>query len=325
MSVAEPAKTGQLDSVPGQRVLDPRVSVGVPVYNGEKYLRLALDSLLAQTFPDFEVIISDNASTDSTNEIALDYARRDHRIRYYRQARNHGGAWNFNHTVELARGEYFKWAAHDDVLAPSFLEQCVAALDSSPRCVLAAPRTVKIDEQGNEQVRVGMRLRTESSSAATRFHDLIRVPHGCYQGSGLIRITALRMTPLIDIYAGSDRVLLARLGLIGEFYEVPEYLFFSRSHSAQSVRSNRYDRMWWFDPTKQGHIALPAWRIFGELVECVCEVPLSSADRARCLFDVLRWPLWNGNGIEMAIDVARAIAMAPRAILGARCAGDKSV
>ena len=133
------------------RIGCPRVSVGLPVYNGERYLRLAIDSILAQTFEDFELIISDNASTDHTEEICREYAARDPRVIYIRQPRNRGGAWNFNHVVELARGEYLKWAAHDDVLAPTFLKECVAALDRLPGTVLASPRTVKIDESGKRE------------------------------------------------------------------------------------------------------------------------------------------------------------------------------
>ena len=112
----------------------PKVSIGLPVYNGERYLREALDSILGQTFRDFELIICDNASTDETAAICADYAARDPRIRYHRQTHNIGATANFNHTFELARGAYFKWAAHDDVLAPTWLEKCVASARSGARC-----------------------------------------------------------------------------------------------------------------------------------------------------------------------------------------------
>lgn len=119
----------------------PRVSIGLPVYNGQQYLRQALDSLLAQTFHTFEVIISDNASNDATPEICRDYAACDPRIRYVRHDVNRGAAWNFNYVFGLARGVYFKWHAHDDMLEPTFLEQCVTILDHDRRWRLpsAAP------------------------------------------------------------------------------------------------------------------------------------------------------------------------------------------
>src|SRR5262245_31410059 len=115
----------------------PRVSIGVPVYNGERYLRECIDSILGQTFRDFELILSDNASTDATRTICEAYATRDPRVRYYRNEQNLGACRNFNRCVELARGDYFLWAAHDDAIAPEYLARCVEALDRDPSVVLS--------------------------------------------------------------------------------------------------------------------------------------------------------------------------------------------
>ena len=137
------AKNGQA------HVAVPRVSIGMPVYNGENFLAEALDSMLAQTFVDFELIISDNASTDRTKAICRDYAARDRRIRYHRVDDNQGATWNFNHTFELARGEYFKWAAHDDLCDPTFVARCVEVLDSDPTVICCHTQTRHIDIHGN--------------------------------------------------------------------------------------------------------------------------------------------------------------------------------
>jgi glycosyltransferase involved in cell wall biosynthesis len=290
----------------GQNGHCPRVSIGLPVFNGERYLQAALDSICGQSFTDFELIISDNASTDGTESIASAYAARDHRIHYSRQTHNRGGAWNFNHVFALSRGEYFKWASHDDVLAPTFLERGVEALDRSPSAVLAYPRTIKINDRGEEVVRVKIQPATDSRRAWRRFHDLLHVPHGCYQGSGLIRRSILADTPLIDTYVESDRVLIARLGLLGTFYEVPEYLFYSRSHAEQSIRLGRHQRIGWFDPSRRGRIAFPVWRVYREYLRCVREVPLTSHDRVWCYLTLLQWPLWNGNWLWLAGDLRRA-------------------
>ena len=110
----------------------PRVSIGLPVYNGERWLAEALDSLLAQTYSDFELIISDNGSTDDTQAICEEYAARDRRIRYIRQEINRGLAWNWNCVFEESAGDYFKWAACDDLYHPTFLERCVQILDQYP-------------------------------------------------------------------------------------------------------------------------------------------------------------------------------------------------
>src|SRR6185295_20414870 len=99
----------------------PRVSIGLPVFNGEQLLRQAVDSLLAQTFSDFELVISDNGSTDGTEAICREYAARDSRIRYLREPENRGGSWNFSRLPPLARGEYFRWSCHDDICEPTHL------------------------------------------------------------------------------------------------------------------------------------------------------------------------------------------------------------
>jgi len=114
----------------------PRVSIGLPVYNGENYLEEAIDSILAQTYKDFELIISDNASTDRTPDICQAYANKDPRIRYYRNEKNIGAAVNFNRVFELSSSEYFKWAAHDDIIAPDYISECIEILDNDDSIVL---------------------------------------------------------------------------------------------------------------------------------------------------------------------------------------------
>ncbi len=127
----------------------PKVSLGMPVYNAQRFLREVIDSILAQTFTDFELIISDNGSTDDTEAICKEYVSRDSRVQYHPNDRtNHGPGWNYNRTEALAQGEYFRWAAADDVLAPTLLEKCVAALDADQSAVMAWPKTQIIDDQG---------------------------------------------------------------------------------------------------------------------------------------------------------------------------------
>src|SRR5680860_1035425 len=125
-----------------------KVSVGMPVYNGEKYVGAALECLLSQTLTDFELIISDNASTDRTESICRSYAARDSRVRYFRNEQNTGGTANFNRVLELASSEYFKWACHDDLHAPTYLEQCAGILDRNPSFVLCHSKTRHIDSNG---------------------------------------------------------------------------------------------------------------------------------------------------------------------------------
>jgi len=128
--------------------VSPPLTIGLPVYNGQNYVSESLDSLLAQTYTDFELIISDNASTDSTEEICRDYAARDSRIRYVRQPVNIGAAPNHNYLVQAAHGRLFKWAAHDDLFAPKLVERCIEALDQ-PEVILAHAYMGIVDERLN--------------------------------------------------------------------------------------------------------------------------------------------------------------------------------
>jgi len=285
----------------------PRVSIGLPVYNGQRYLQKALESLLAQTFCDFEIIISDNASSDATPEICRDYAARDPRIRYVRHDTNRGAAWNFNYVFSLARGVYFKWHAHDDMLEPSFLERSVAALDRDPQVVVAHARTRVIDEAGATLYIYDEYLRTESPLPSVRFRDLICIGHPCFQVFGLMRADVLRRTPLIGNYVPSDRILLARLGLLGTFYEAPEPLFISRRHPAQSVRAAKLRaRAAWFDPANDGKIVMPYFRTLYEYVKAIRETPLAPDEARRCYLVLLDWVASDRNWARLGNDVVQA-------------------
>jgi len=261
-----------------------RVSIGLPVYNGENYIEEALHSILAQTYTDFELIISDNASTDRTPGICQAYAAKDRRIRYHRNKENLGGPANYNRTFGLSRGEYFKWAAHDDVLAPDFLRQCVEALDDHPEVVLCHPRSRIIDEDSEVIEDYGVHLGTDSPHPYVRFRDLIWVRHWCLQFFGLIRRSALEATRLHGNYASADRVLLIELALRGPFHEVAEYLFFSRRHGRQGSQAARDLHAYaaWFDSSKTEKLAFPASKLALEHFRAVRDAPLGPSERARC-------------------------------------------
>lgn len=232
----------------------PRVSVGVPVFDGEDYLPAALDSLLAQTYPNFEVVISDNGSRDRTPEICREYAARDARVHYHREEENRGAAWNYNRVFELARGELFKWAAHDDLCAPDFLQRCVDAFDSGPPAtVLVYPRSVWIDAGGTHLRDDRDRLVLHGRTGTGRALALLWRLNMANPVFGLIRSSALYRTRLIDSFVASDYVLLFELALLGRFSEVPERLFLRREHQRSSRAANRSSTevTAWFDPESE--------------------------------------------------------------------------
>jgi glycosyltransferase involved in cell wall biosynthesis len=272
----------------------PRLSIGLPVYNGERYLALALDALLAQSFTDFELIISDNASTDRTEEICRRYLAMDGRIRYFRQPVNFGAAPNHNFVVDQARGELFKWASHDDLYGRELLLRCVEALDARPEVVLCHAWEAFIDAEGAIVHTVDYRLASDSPSAPRRFADLLFVQGGddLY---GVIRTEVLRRTPLHGSYHHAERTLVAELGLYGPFHQVPEVLYFRRDHPdrAERARSTRRARAANFDPRRASRLRHPVIRLLLEYlwgyVAAIRRAPLSRSERLRCYGHLARW------------------------------------
>ncbi|MBW2283836.1 MAG: glycosyltransferase family 2 protein [Deltaproteobacteria bacterium] len=287
----------------------PKISVGIPVFNGEEYLAAALDSVMAQSFTDFEVVISDNASTDGTRRICEGYAEGDPRVRYYRNRENQGAASNFNRVFRLSRGRYFKWLAHDDEMAPEFLECCARVLDADPAIVMCHPLVTIIDGEGRHIGRFDLSLpEATSSKPHERFAQLVRFDRWGFEIFGLIRAHALKRTALIRGFVGSDRILRAELGLRGRFFEIPEYLMRSRDHAARSVRAMpaHHMRGEWFDPAKRGKTLFPHWRIFAEYLKAVHRAPVSRSDRRHCLLHMARWPAGDMNWARMAADLVIA-------------------
>jgi glycosyltransferase involved in cell wall biosynthesis len=284
----------------------PLVSVGLFVYNGERFIEQSLCSILNQTFTDFELIISDNASTDRTGEIAQAYAQRDSRIRYYRAEKNMGAGWNARRVYEFATGKYFKWAAVDDLLEPDLLRRCVEVLEEDPDCVVVYARTKEIDENGTFIKNYITPIKTDYNDPVARFREMLMTGGCmCYQIFGVMRMSALSRIPPQGIYVNGDGVLLARMSLLGRFYEVPEYLFISRRHMGQSSTilparlskprfrlTNRHCTLpcpeWW-DPAKSRALTFPEFRLLLEYFLSIYRAPLGTGQKLRCYYLLLPW------------------------------------
>jgi len=289
----------------------PKVSIGMPVYNGEVYLEAALDSLLTQTFQDFEVVISDNGSTDRTEDICKSYAAKDQRICYYRNEQNLGAGWNFNRVLELASGEYFRWACHDDLCAPDLLAQCVAVLDAHPEVILSYPKTTVINEHAQEIEKYidGFDLRSpKPHERFAQYQKLVCHGHGCHPIFGLIRTDVLKSTAWMGSYPSSDLVLLGELTLRGQFYEIPEYLFFKRDHPQTSVRAHKAfrNRLAWYDPNKKGQLYLTRWKWFTEYLAAIRRTQMSTGEKFLCCFQMRRWLMW--NWVFLSKDLLKALS-----------------
>lgn len=278
----------------------PRLSVGLPVYNGQRFLAEALDSLLDQSFTDFELIISDNASTDDTEEICRRYAAGDTRIRYLRQPRNIGCNPNHNAVLGEARGEYFKWAAHDDLYGRDLLARCVEVLDEHPDVVLCHADMAIIDESGAVVRHFDYTLATGSTDVRERFRSLV-VTDGADDEYGVMRTDVLRSVRPKDGYHHASRPFIAEIAFRGRFHQVRELLYFRRDHPARGDRNTTIPALCTnLDPRRAGQstarlLAEYGWRYF----EAIARAPLSRADRWACYRILL--PYLTLSGVRRAL------------------------
>lgn len=277
----------------------PRVTIGLPVYNVEAYLREAIDSVLGQTYSDLELVICDNASTDTTEQICREYVASDPRVHYHRNERNLGAAYNFGRVLELGRGEYFRWKGGDDVCAPHLVERCVEALDRNPGAILAYPKAAFIDASGHLMYHMDDAVsfppwpRDPVARARQMFQAVFRDGRAAnITVFGMARRAALTAVRPHGNYFAADRTLVAELSMQGEIVEVPEALAFYRRH-AQS--SSGYPAPVWkrmqqafYDPRIQGWLRseLQFRRHYFEAYRAVMRSPLGGWQRSRLLASV---------------------------------------
>lgn len=309
----------------------PRLSIGLPVYNGKKYLAEAIDALLGQSYEDFELILSDNASTDDTEAICRRYEKQDSRVRYFRQSRNIGISANHDFVFQQSRGELFKWAAADDLYGRDLLKSCVDALDKHPEVVLAHSWVAAIDEAGHVTQALEYPLVTDSPSAPERFGTTLFGSSGLYQrrvlyaGGGLpggndadirglirvdnrgvirsddqygvIRSEVLRRVPPVGSYHHGDLVMTSEIALHGPFHMTPDWLYFRRQHPDRSYNASSkvQARCAIQDPARANRLLHPTARLHAEYilgyVAAIRRAPLTSADRRQCYRYLAKWML----------------------------------
>jgi hypothetical protein len=263
----------------------PLVSIGMPLYNAERYVREALDALLAQDYPHFELIISDNASTDATESICREYAARDSRIEYHRAESNMGAVWNFRRVFELSRGEYFMWAAFDDVRAPQYLTRCVEALDAHPAAVMCCTDIRLIDEDGRdiEETDFPRGIRMAGRAVSTRVRAIARSLYW-YDFYGLMRRDALATTRLPQPSWGFDVILMLEMSLRGEVLLVREKLF---SYRIIKGKTGQQAAATLGPAHARGPISINWGQLTFELCRSIRLAPLSATEKLRLMFQFL--------------------------------------
>lgn len=299
----------------------PRVAIGMPVYNGERHLAHAVRSILGQAFTDFRLVILDNASTDATAAIAGELARLDPRVTYRRNPQNIGAAPNYNRVLALTESEYFKWQAHDDELAPTFLERCVAALDADPTAALAYTHVEEIDDSGRVlRVYDPLWQGVDATDPLARFRARTRYRGWCTEIFGLIRSERLHGSMLMGSYPGADLSLIIELALRGRLVAVPEPLFRNRVHAGrytaaferESDGAGRRAVAGWHDPrAPSGRWAhLHWWTFFLALFPMIKRNVASPAARLPYYLAALRWPTRRDNLVDLAKDLAYLVSPA---------------
>lgn len=271
----------------------PTVSVAMPIYNSEKYLAESIESHLQQTCQDFELILTDNASTDRSEEICRAYAAKDSRIKYHRNPQNLGAAGNFRRGFELSIGRYFRWSPSDDLISPNLLQSAVNVLDHEPSVFVAYPRTKLIDDKGVitgdfEENLFLMDDRPSERWKAVRRN--IRLGNLHY---GLSRSSTLRKTGLLRNYTGGDFPLIAEMSLYGKFFEISDAFFYRRMHEqASSAMKNHADVMNLYDPKKRDKLFLYNWVHLGANLKSIARAPISLSDKLRAYSFEARWLVW---------------------------------
>jgi glycosyltransferase involved in cell wall biosynthesis len=271
----------------------PRIAIGMPVYNGERYLEETLETVFNQTYSDFTLIISDNASTDRTEEICRDYASKHPRTNYIRNPVNLGASQNYKRCFDPAQSEYFRWQNADDPIEPTLLERCKKVLDEFPDVVLAYGKSKIIDEHGAFTEDYDDNLDLPQDRALDRFVAFtsnIGLQNLMY---GLIRRNQLAKTALLGNYVASDTNLIGELTLYGKFKEIPVHLFNRRMHP-QASSWNRKDievqREFW-DPSMR-KLVMQTWRRNYEYCRAVLKAPIPIKDKGILSYYQLKRAYW---------------------------------
>jgi glycosyltransferase involved in cell wall biosynthesis len=289
----------------------PAVTIGIPVYNGERYLEEAICSALAQTRGDLELVISDNASTDRTSEICRDYAAQDTRVRYFRNPVNLGAAPNYNIVFERARGRFFKWLAHDDLMTPTYVAKTTRVLEARPDAVLCNSVVAYIDGMGGALGLYNTQLgKADVVSPSKRLAFMTLRSHSCVDFFGMFRKSALAGSLLHGSFHGADRALLAQMALRGRLVQIPAPLVKMREHEHRYTRAQAraVDRASWHDTRVHRRVSFPTWRLYVEYLKMVQTADLDAAELMRCYAVLARWWMLNWNACRAAVDVVAVVA-----------------
>ncbi len=301
----------------------PLVTIGVPVYNSERHLRTSLDSLLAQTYRDFVLVISDNASTDSTAEICQQYVKQDPRVQYHRNPVNIGMTGNFNRVFALTHTKYIKWSTADDFWAPEMLADAVAVMEADPSIAVCYPQTVIVNDEGREQGAYLDKLHLMQDDPAERFLGLISHIRLVNHHLGLLRTDAVRRTRLFGKHVSADIGFLAEMSLYGKFYEVKKPQFFRRFHADSSswnrAAGDQEQEARRFHAANVRRVPFNTFRFHGAYLGAIWRSPLSLTQKRKLLYHVSKGMYWHRGFLydDLRRDVPALLRLSKKAPVSA--------
>jgi glycosyltransferase involved in cell wall biosynthesis len=282
------------EPIPERNLSLPKVTIGIPVYNGERYLARTIESILGQSFVDFELIIADNASTDGTQALCERFVAQDARVKYVRHVVNIGAPRNWNCLVHLAKGEYFKWASANDYVVSTMLARCVEAMSHDPGIVLCYGHTLLVDdtEQPIEvfsgDIDVPMKRPSERFSAVCTGLTLNNAM------CGLIRTSVLMQTGLDRLYPSGDMVLMSELALYGRLRLLPDVLLHRRQTAStftSMLKPAQIQRL--YDPQARRPLKILRGRRHLDNFQSIARAPISAGEKLRAFRVAFRLFVWD--------------------------------
>jgi len=265
-------------------VSERKVIIGLPVYNAEKYLEAAIESHLSQSFGDFDLVISDNGSTDATPDICSDYAGKDKRIKYLRSPENRGILWNHRRVFDAIESpdQYFRWAGGDDIMEPGLLLAMVEVLNTRPEVEAVVPGVKNIDEHGEIDGSMARTLDLQSCDVFERAHEVLVASYQHVVAYGLLRSSTLRLMRTRPNYPGWDPIFIWELALRGQIVQPAGPVLLRRFHPGSISRVKTVKEMRkWVEPNSKVGLSFPHWKWAYERVRALIASPMSTRDRLR--------------------------------------------
>ena len=271
-----------------------KVSVGIPVYNGEKWINETVGSILSQTYGDIEVIISDNATTDNTESICRDLSDKDSRVKYFRNDENIGVANNFNNVFYHSTGDYFKWSSVSDLIMPDFIEKCMDRFSCDDDIALVCPSTVLFNEEAGTEEKYVDGLDVSSDSAVERFINYLENIKLNNIMNGVIKSEALKKTGLFKNFLAADVNMIAELALYGKLVYLPEYLFYRRMEEETATVYKPVDEVLaYYNPSRKNMMLFQYWMMDLYYLQIIKRSPLLATEKKILYRYIIKTMYWH--------------------------------